>query len=391
VKRADSLVGRCRAAFRRHERQLAIAWLTTALVVSAVLAVNPVRRAVLSTLQHTVDHWDARWSRRMAEGEALVASGRYEEAAAYLERLDRVFPAQNVRHARDTERERLMQLLARSYEALGRTDRARAAYDNLVAFDSLNYYNYFERARAAERMSSGRAAPVEARDDYATALRRFPGHLASLRGYIGYHMDREDFIPVVEAYRAYLDAFLAQHLTLRLDTASMGLMVSADGLPRTVELPLRATADGGTTLSIETRGFPLRVEGITAVSAVRVGSPRPAHSVEIAPIPLHLTNLEAVGDGALRPTDTTTSVVFRVPPIEGGIASIRLRLRLYKPVDEPLWQQVARSYRDLVDEDGLRQAEVRTVGLVDAELADRVMLTQIWVRGGLLGRIDVGT
>ena len=391
MRRDDSFAARWRAAFRRHERRLAVAWLATVLVVAGGLATTPVRRTVFSGLQRTVDHWDARWTRRLAEGEALFAAGRYEEAAVYLERLDRIFPARDVRHARDTERERLLQLLARSYEAIGRTGRARATYDSLVAFDSLNYFNYFERARAAERMASGWAVPEEARNDYATALQRFPGHLASLRGYVAYHMDRGEFIPVVDAYRAYLDAFLAQHLTLRLDTTSLGLMVSADGLLRTVEIPLRTTADRATTLTIETRGFPLHVEGITAVSALRVSVPTPVQAVEIAPIPERLENFEAMGDGALRPTDTTTSVVYRVPPIESGIASIRLRLRLYKPIDEPLWQQVARSYRNLIDEDGLRQAEARTVGLADAALADRVMLTQIWVRGGLLGRIDVGT
>jgi len=127
------------------------------------------------------------------------------------------------------------------------------------------------------------------------------------------------------------------------------------------------------------------------MTATRVGAIQPAQSIEVMPTPASLRDLEVAGDGALRPTGRATRVVYRLPPVAAGITGIRLRLRLYKPVDEALWRQVAKSYLNLLDAEGLQLATERTVAIPDPALADRLVRDQMWTRGGLLERLDVGT
>jgi len=358
---------------------LAAAWLGALVLVALALAITPVRARVLTGLQAAVDHWDERWTRRLEQGEVLVARGDFAGAVDYLERLDAAFPARDVRHARDRQRERLLLLLGRSYEALDRKSRAMATYDRLVAFDPLNYRNHFERARAAERLLSGWALAPEARDGYAAALLLFPNHLPSVRGYIDYYMDRGEFIPVAQAYREYLDAFLTEPLTIRLGQDSVVAILQVDGLPREVELPLTAPAGHEGPLSIQSGGFAFRVERITLLPATAVGVVSAAEPVDLTLQPSALTNMEPVEGGALRPTGATTGVEYPVPRLRSGVAGVRLRVRLYKPVDGALWQAVRKSYRNLLDEAGLTSAAERTVTLPSPEAADTVVARQFVV------------
>jgi len=376
------------AVFRRHERLLAAGWLGLLLLCASALVVTPVRVGLLGVLQSAVDRWDERWTRRLVAGEALVARGAYAEAARYLERLDRAFPATDVRHARDKQRERLLLLLGRSYEALGKKGRAMAAYDRLVAFDPLNYHNHFERARAAERLLSGWALAPEARDGYAEVLKLFPSHLPSVRGYVDYYMDRGEFLPVVQAYRDYLDAFLVQRVEIRLGEDSVVALLQVDGLLHEVELPLTASAGGPASLSIRSSGFAMQIQQIILVPATAVGVIETGQPVDVPPRPSTLLNFEPVEGGALRPTGDSTLVAYPLPALSTGIAGIRLRLRLYKPVDDELWQWVSKSHRNLLDQDGLADAADRTLTLGSAEFADNVIAHQLWAREGLEARLD---
>jgi len=371
-----------RAAFRRHERMFAAAWLGALVLAALALAVTPVRIRVLDGLQAIVDHWDERWTRRLEQGEALVARGDYAGAVDYLERLDAAFPARNVRHGRDRQRERLLLLLGRSYEALDRKTRAMATYDRLVAFDPLNYRNHFERAGAAERLLSGWALAPEARDGYAAALQLFPNHLASVRGYIDYYMDRGEFIPVAQAYREYLDAFLTQRVTVRLGRDSAVVPLLVDGLPRDVELPLTAPPGFEGSLSIQSGGFAFRVERLTLLPARAVGVVRPSAPVDLLLRPSALMSMEPVEGGALRPVGAATGVEYPIPQVRAGVAGVRLRVRVYKPVDGALWQVVRKSYRNLLDEAGLASAMERTVTLPSTEAADTVIGRQFVVVEG---------
>jgi tetratricopeptide (TPR) repeat protein len=379
-----------RGIFRRYERPLAAGWLGLLLLGAAALAITPIRVGFLRVLQASVDRWDERWTRRLAAGEALVAKGAYAEAAPYLERLDRAFPATDVRHARDKQRERLLLLLGRSYEAIGKKGRAMATYDRLVAFDPLNYHNHFERARAAERLLSGWALAPEARDGYAEVLKLFPSHLPSVRGYIDYYMDRGEFIPVVQAYRDYLDAFLVQRVGVRLGGDSATALLQVDGMPHEVELSLTAPAGGGAVLEIRSGGFAMQVQRITLFPATVVGATTAGREVDVPPIPSVLSGLEPAAGGALRPTGDSTMAVYSLPMLPAGIAGVRLRVRLYKPVDDELWGWVEKSFRNLLDERGLTAAADRTVPLPSAEAADAVIGHQYWAHEGLEERLDDG-
>lgn len=379
-----------RERFRRHERLLAAAWLGVVGLLFLALAVTPVRVGLLDGLQAAADRWDGRWSRRLAHGEALVARGRYDEAAAYLERLDAAFPARDVRHGRDKQRERLLGLLAQTYEAQDRRGRAMATWDRLVAFDSLNYHNHFARARAAERLLSGWALAPEARDGYAAVLGLFPSHLPAVRGYIDYYMDRGEFHPVVQAYRDYLDAFLVQRVVIALGTDSVTVALPVDGRPHEVELPLPATPEPGDQLTVSSGGFAFRLERATLLPAARVGVVEPLEPASVATVPASLAEMEPAGQGALRPTGESTMAAYSVPHLAGGVAGVRLTIRLYKPVDAALWASVEKSYRNLLDEAGLALAAERTVPLPSAEAADRVILGQAWASEGVEARLDDG-
>jgi hypothetical protein len=379
-----------RGIFRRYERPLAAGWLGLLLLGAAALAITPIRVGFLRVLQASVDRWDERWTRRLAAGEALVAKGAYAEAAPYLERLDRAFPATDVRHARDKQRERLLLLLGRSYEAIGKKGRAMATYDRLVAFDPLNYHNHFERARAAERLLSGWALAPEARDGYAEVLKLFPSHLPSVRGYVDYYMDRGEFIPVVQAYRDYLDAFLVQRVRVRLGRDSVVALLQVDGLSHEVELPLAAPSGEADILAIQSGGFAMRVEQITLLPATVVGSMRAGREVDVPPRAASLSSFEMTEQGALRPTGDSSLAAYSLPALPTGIAGVRLRVRLYKPVDDELWQSVVKSFRNLLDEGGLAVATDRTLPLGSAEFADNVMAHQGWALEGIEARLDDG-
>ena len=379
-----------RGSFRRHERLLAAGWLGLLLLGAAALAITPVRVGFLGALQAAVDRWDERWTRRLAAGEALVTKGAYAEAARYLERLDHAFPATDVRHGRDKQRERLLLLLGRSYEALGKKGRAMATYDRLVAFDPLNYHNHFERARAAARLLSGWALAPEARDGYAEVLKLFPSHLPSVRGYVEYYMDRGEFIPVVQAYRDYLDAFLVQRVVVRLGGDSVVALLQVDGLSHEVELPLAAPAGETDTLTIRSGGFAMRVQQITLLPATVVGAMEAGGDVDVPPRPSAVSGFETAGEGALRPTGESSAAAYPLPALPSGIAGVRLRVRLYKPVDDELWQSVEKSFRNLLDENGLAATADRTLPLGPAEFADNVMAHQGWALEGIEARLDDG-
>ncbi len=361
---------------RRRERALALGWLAATFLGLAMLAAPPVRVPVLGVLQGIVDRWDARWSRRLAEGERLLAAGDTAGAVAWLERLDRVFPARTSRHARDMERERLLVALARAYEAAGRTRLTMETYQRLVAFDSLNYFNHYELARAAERLLSGWAVALEARDGFAAALRLFPSHLPSLRGYVDYYIDRGDFAPVAQAYRAYLDAALVEPIEVRLGSAAVAVRVMADGRPHHVVVPAPVPGARVDTAHLAS-AFPLAVEHIEVVGAAQVGRPGPRAGASAR-----------LDTEPVLPADDSARIAVRLPPLAGGLGELRLRVRVFKPVDAPLWTLVARSYRNLLDGAGLREAAARTAPLPTAVAADRLLRGTGWARSGLGDRVE---
>lgn len=370
-----------RAWFRRRERALAALWLAGSFLLVAVLAWPPARVRLLGGLEAAVDRWNARWPARLARGEALLAGGRVAEAEAFLARLDREFPARSVRHGLDRDRERLLLALGRAEEAAGRRARALATYERLVEFDSLNYLNHFALGQARERLLGGWAVAPEARDAFEAALRRFPAHLPSLRGYLGYYLDRGEFPEVVAAYRRYLDAVLVHYLEIGVgDSGPVMAPVIADGLPRTAVVNLAAPAAGG-SIWIRTRGFAVALDSVVLEPARIVGRIAAGSRMVLTPPPAELLDLEPAGPGRYRATGPASALRID-PPASAPIAGLTMYLRLFKPVDPDLWSGVERSYRNLLDWDGLAAAAARTVPLATALDADRALARLPWARDG---------
>ena len=369
---------------RCHERALALVWVVAIGFVGLSVAVGPVRARMLDRVQTIVEWWEGRWADRLEEGERLVAEERWADAATYLERLDRIHPARNVKHARDMQRERLLRLLARSYEGLDRRARTIETYRRLVAFDPKHYRNHFDLAQASERLLSRATMAPEARDAYAATLELFPAHLPSVRGYLRYYLDRGEFITVVEGYEDYLNAYLIQYVRVSLGDTSVDLPVLVDGRPRDYEIPIAAAVSASDVLTVATGGFALAVERVEVLPAVRVGV---VNRGDAAPVDLsgaRLHQVELVESGTYRPLGAGSTVQLPLPSEQDSIGRVRVRIALFKPVDRELWAFVSRSYGNLLDDAGRLTAARRTLVLESAAAADLVMERLVWAQEGVL-------
>lgn len=367
---------------RRLERRLAALWIAGVALLFVALAVRPVRLRVLGAFQAAAVRYDARWDHRIAEGDRLMAAGRFEEATAYLERLDAEFPARTSRHARDKEREYLLALLAGSYEATGRRGKAMAAWERLTRFDSLNFRNHLAYARAADRLLSGWALAVEARDGYARALDLLPSHLASLRGVIAYYNDRGEWPEVLVAYRAYLEAFLREDVTLRIGDRSRMVPVLIDGRTQRLEVDLPVPPGWSGDLVISSGTYPLEVERVTVLPATLVGAPSARAPRDVDLSALASSSMVRGGAGWV-PTDSAGSLRLPLQGGASGLARVSLSLRMFKLLDAPLWALIVKSYRNRLDQAGLADARLRTVTFGSAAAADSAFERLEWTREGL--------
>jgi tetratricopeptide (TPR) repeat protein len=357
-----------RELIRRHERLLTRLYLGAAILFVAAFTLPPLRTHSLWLVQRAITAWDNRWSRRVELGETLVRAGRYRDAEPYLERLDRDFPARDVRHARDKERERLLVALGRSYAELGHKQKALDTYKRLVAFDPRNYRNYYALAVMSNRLLASWAPAPEARDAFLQVLRLNPSHLPSVRGAIAFYSARGEFSEVVRLYRDYLDAYLRQDVSVTLGPGPGAVVeVPVDGQFHEYEVPLPQPADWSGELSIDAGGFPLDLTAVALLPPQRVGMAETVRAVELQ------TKAEA-GEAKL---------LVSVPLQPEGISAVRLRLRLCKPVDPTTWEMVAPAYHNMLDESGLAAAWARTLLLPSTAAADSVLLRPSWATEGL--------
>lgn len=371
-----------RDAFRRHERKLAALWLAATLLLILVVVVKPVRMRVLARIQVAVDWWDGRWERELENGQRLVDAGRFAEAAPFLARLDAVFPARHSRYGRDKEREVLLALLARSYEALGHKTIAMHTWTRLAQFDSLNYRNHVAYAHAAERLRGGWAEAPEARDGYAHALRLLPTHLPSLRGYLKFYLDRGEFLTVRAAYKSYLEAFLVERFEVKAGDLSVTVPVSVDGNAHVVELALARPAGWTGELVIDSPTYPLFVEKVTVIPAAVVGAPadRQPRTVDLSGV--SGAHMQRAASGYWMPTDSLSALRIPVTADAMGIARVHLVVRAAKLMDAKLWDTIVQSYRNLLDAPGLADARARTAPYTTAAQADSAFDRSGWSLGG---------
>ncbi len=361
-----------REGFRRHERTLAWAWVALVAGFLALLVLPPTRHWFLGRVEAGVRASEARWTSRLEEGERLLAAGDYALAAQRLDALDREFPARDVRHGRDKERERLLLALAAAYTRLEQKGRALRAAQALAAFDPLNYRNHYALALVSDHFLSGWALAPEAKDAYAAVLAIHPSHMPSMRGYVAYYAARGEWPEVRRIWEVYLDAFLLQPVTLRAGRDSVTVMANATGRAQDVEflLPPGAAAD---SLRFDARGMALAIDRVALVRPLRAGAAE-ARTDLVLPLAAPLR-----GD---------TSLGVAAPAAAAGLERVRVTLRLFKPADKALWNSVSAAYRNLLDWDGLAAAGARIDVLPRAGLADSVLGRQEWATEGQAGRRD---
>jgi hypothetical protein len=64
------------------------------------------------------------------------------------------------------------------------------------------------------------------------------------------------------------------------------------------------------------------------------------------------------------------------------VTRISVRLRAFKLLDAPLWAQVVKCYRNLLDWPGLADAEARTALFESPEAAEQAFVRLDWAQGG---------
>jgi tetratricopeptide (TPR) repeat protein len=347
------------------------------------------RIALLARMQTMVIWWDDRWARRLDDAERLLAAKQTAEAERALVALDRGFPARNVRHARDKQRERLLLRLGQAEEALGRKAEALDVYRRLVTFDSLNYLNWYEEGSAAKRLAAAEADSVLSKDSFARSLRLMPSHLASLRGYLDYLLVRKQSAPVVQAYERYLDAYLTVQLEGMVGADSAGgNEVAIDGRPELAVFQVAVPPGGNAELVVTTKGFSAALDSVVLIAPARVGTPGGAERRAIPPSAVRTDELEPLEGGRFRARSDRAA--FRIPlgGSPNGVVRVELGLRLFKPIEADLWTRIADSYRQLGRSEQLAASSARTLGLATAADADLVLSRLEWARQGRLLKPD---
>lgn len=345
--------------YYRNERRIITAWMVLLTLGLLVLAVPPLRDRVFWRVESLLRTREATWVRDVDRGEQLLAEGRLDEAEAFLLDLDRRFPARTSRGRRDTDRERLLLTLARTYEAQGRPNRALLAYQALQAYDPRNYRNSHALGAAWERLEGTWTIPVEARDAFAQVLAIHPTHLPSLRGALRYDFDRGAFAEVIARWESFLAAQQYLPIPVRVGGAETWRVVPVDGAWH--EVALTGHLPDSSSFRLATAGFPLEVREVRVDLPLRAGLPGPAttHASSAAP---------AVAPPGVPGTEL--EVALPAGASEGG--RLRFQVRVRRPVDQETWTMVETSYRNRLDPEGARRAAARVVVVPDQAAADRI-------------------
>ncbi|MFQ5690915.1 MAG: tetratricopeptide repeat protein [Gemmatimonadota bacterium] len=352
-----------------RDRALCFLYLGACGALLAAAGIGPIRDRILDRVETGVERFERRWDRRLRHADALVSEKRYEEAARYLEGLDRRFPARNVRDARDRQREHLLHLLAGSYERLGRKRLALVTLGRAVAFDPRNWANHYLLAAAARRLDE----PDLAQTQFRGVLEVHPTQLASLGAVIGDAYDRGDYAEVVERYTSYLDAFVIHELGVILGRDTATVRVRVDGRWKAVHASLPgAPRAGGDTLLLDSGPYGIEIERLELAREMPAGEPGRGLGALAPPEGVWrraaMPPMEHIENSSGEPGTSGPGaglgrhpLAIPLPPDSAPVTTIRIRLRLIKPIDRVTWERVEASYRDLLDPDGLASAAWRSL------------------------------
>jgi len=340
----------------RHGRRLTWIYLGGLALVLLVLGWAPVRNRVFWRVESALVAREARWVRRVETGEALLAAGRLEEAQAYLEQLDRRFPARDVRHALDKERERLLLALGRTYEALGRRTLALATFTRLATFDPRNWKNHAELAGAHTRLDPNWSIPDEAGAALIELLRINPNQLQAVTDLATFYFEKPDFGNLVATVDTYLQADLYFISFPSLDASRVEQVLDVDGTWHRLRLyyPDAPAAPG--RFSLPTRGYSAEVRSVTLQPALSVGRP-PAEPIVLLPASGWTgDSLASPRPGLFQSAGSETTIHVPLPRDLPPIATVEVELRLFKPMREDLWALARRAYRSILRPQGLDSA-----------------------------------
>lgn len=325
---------------------------------AVALALGILAAVVLGVPDRVLRELDGRWAARLQRGEELYAEGRYEQAAAWLEQLDRQHPAGFVKHHLDRQRERVLELLARSHAALERKGRALEAARRAVAFDPRNWRNHRLEAEVALACADGVAADAA----LERVLSLHPSHLASVTDRVRLAFEGGRYAEVPPLFETYLDAWRPAAMALEAAGRRGGFELAVDGRPHVVEAVLAEHAGAAAGVALDPAGYAVRVERAELLGSAAVGRPGPAPALELtgpeAPFVPATADEPGAGNGlALGPA----------PPFAPERA--RLVLTAYKALPAELWEMVETAYENTLDRDGLAAARARVlVGAPDAPL-----------------------
>ena len=345
------------SAFRRRERTWIVAWLVGWSVLLGVLLVWGV---ALGGLDRAVTAWTSGDAGAIERAEALAAAGRHAEAAELFERLDREHPARGVKHGLDQERERILSGLGAAHLALGRKGRALRAFEELVDFDDRNWMNHLALAQAAAALGETDTA-AGAYDDL---LAIHPRHAPSVEARVAIEFDVGRYANVPALFESYLDAYELGPVTLTVGDVELVLDVPRDGRLHAYDVACVARPDAGATLSLATRGWHLNVESLDLLGPFERGAVAPRAHVPLDPAgPWTCMDGAFDEDGVFLAEGEASRLTRTLPELSAGVARVRLELQALPPVSKDLWQMTVTSYRNLLRAEALDALRARCVVL----------------------------
>lgn len=338
---SEPRVAGVRRFVREHERAVIVVWLAG---MAAVVALVFGWGVYLRGAERIVDAYDARWPRQVDVGAELVRQERFEEAAAHLEALDLEFPARSVVHRLDTERERLLTLLARSYVELDKKKRALAACERLVAFDPRNWRNHWTQAETALAFGDQDVA-LPALD---LLLAIHPTHLPAVETRIALAFAGSAYAKIPPMWRAYVDAYRLAPLHFTCGGASLRLEVPSDGRPHLFELPFALPADFRGEARLSTHGWSIDLRELGFVAPLRAGIEEERAFTLQGKEGWSVIGAQAVGDGSIAAKDASSELRREVRGLDRATAHAAFELVAYKACTPSLWKMVSTSYKNLL-------------------------------------------
>jgi tetratricopeptide (TPR) repeat protein len=275
----------------------------------------------------------------------------------YLLALDHDFPARQVRHKRDMERERLLRALGHTYSELGKKRLALETYQRLAEFDPRNFENRYLLAQACLRFGEPELADAH----FLELLKIHPTHMPSVRARLKMYFDKADFAAVVRVYETYLNAFLMQEVIVGLGKSSVRVNVPVDGRFHDIEMRIAHLPQATGELAIEVGKFALEIKRVSLEEPVYIGHAG-VRQVGLWPgeTKLRVQEMAPIKSGSYRALGAGATLRLEVPAQPRGIAAVRLTLRLFKPLDPDLWTMVEKSYKNLLRYDDLEAARGRS-------------------------------